>query len=143
MFCSERCYQSLILGCAAYICDTKELSGTQSPQICTEAPPFFGVFTSHPVLTDMSGNIIVVFALLAALLVSDAASSPETSAAGGDKETNVLQQLLAKREKARDSAGRLMPASRAQRRAHLSEDDREIMTKQIMQALSGMVCSQR
>ena len=81
----------------------------------------------------------MVFALLVALLVSDAASSPETSAAGGDKETNVLRQLLAKREKARDSAGRLMPVSRAERRAHLSEDDREIMTKQIMQALSGML----
>ncbi|KAM4584746.1 cholecystokinin [Odontesthes bonariensis] len=89
----------------------------------------------------MSGNILVVFALLVALLVSDAASSPETSAAGGAKETNVLQQLLAKRENARGSAGRLMPASRAERRAHLSEDDRETMTKQIMQAISEVMSS--
>lgn len=87
----------------------------------------------------MSGKAIVVFALLVALLVCGAASSP-----GEAKETNILQQLLAKREKLRDSAGRqeLAPqaqSSRVERRAHLSDDEREIMTKQIMQAISGML----
>ncbi len=77
----------------------------------------------------------VVFALLVALLLSSAASSP----AG----TDVLQQLLAKREKVTELGSRQDPAPRAtsermERRAHLSEDEREIMTKQIMQAISGM-----
>lgn len=89
--------------------------------------------------TDMSGKVIVVFALLAALLVSGAASSP-----GEAEDTNVLQQLLAKREKVRGAAGRQEPApqghsARVERRPHLSEDEREIMTKQIMQAISGML----
>ncbi|XP_010788805.1 cholecystokinin [Notothenia coriiceps] len=78
----------------------------------------------------MSGKVIVVFALLMALLVS----SGEAREAG-------LLQLLAKR----DPAGRQEPAPQASparpaRRAHLSEDDREIMTKQIMQAISEMNC---
>lgn len=84
----------------------------------------------------MPGNRIVVFALVAALLIS--------SAAGDAKESNVLQQLLGRKEKARDSAGRQEPLPQArsapmERRAHLSEDEREIMTKQIMQAISGMM----
>ncbi|XP_038140653.1 gastrin/cholecystokinin-like peptide [Cyprinodon tularosa] len=82
----------------------------------------------------MAGKIVLVFALLAALLVSNCASSPESSAAVETKERNVLQQLLAKREKVRESA-------RAERRAHLSEDEREIMTKQIMQAISEVMNS--
>ncbi|XP_033976655.1 cholecystokinin [Trematomus bernacchii] len=77
----------------------------------------------------MSGKVIVVFALLTALLVSS----------GEAREAGLLQQLLAKR----DPAGRQEPApqappARPERRAHLSEDDREIMTKQIMQAISEM-----
>ncbi|XP_044047368.1 cholecystokinin [Siniperca chuatsi] len=92
----------------------------------------------------MSGKVIMVFALLVALLVSSAASSPESSAVG---ETNILQQLLAKREKVRGSAGRQEPApqthsARMERRAHLSEDNREVMTKQIMQAISEMMNSE-
>ncbi|XP_034717752.1 gastrin/cholecystokinin-like peptide [Etheostoma cragini] len=87
----------------------------------------------------MSGKIIVVFALLVALLVS--------SAAGEAEETHLLQQLLAKREKVRGSADRQKLAPKAspprmERRAHLSEDEREIMTKQIMQAISGMMNSE-
>ncbi|KAF3844010.1 hypothetical protein F7725_016058 [Dissostichus mawsoni] len=79
--------------------------------------------------TVMSGKVIVVFALLMALLVSS----------GEAREAGLLQQLLAKR----DPAGRQEPATqgppaRPERRAHLSEDDREIMTKQIMQAISEM-----
>ncbi|XP_051240333.1 gastrin/cholecystokinin-like peptide [Dicentrarchus labrax] len=91
----------------------------------------------------MSGKVIVGFALLVALLVSAAASTPVEA-----KETNVLQQLLAKREKMTDLAGRqeLAPqahsAARLERRAHLSEDEREIVTKQIMQAISEMMNSE-
>ncbi|XP_070827924.1 gastrin/cholecystokinin-like peptide [Chaetodon trifascialis] len=90
----------------------------------------------------MSGKVFVVCALLVALLVSSAASSP-----GEAKETNILQQLLAKREKVRVLTGIQEPAprahsARAERRAHLSEDEREIMTKQIMQAISEMMNSE-
>ncbi len=86
----------------------------------------------------MSGKIMVAFALLVALLVSSAASSP-----GEATGTNALQQLLTQREKVRGTAGRHEPApqahsARTERRARLSEDEREIMTKQIMQAISGM-----
>lgn len=86
---------------------------------------------------DMSGKVIVVFALLVALLVSEA------SAAGETKGTNVLQQLLTKHETVKDSDGKQRQAprtdsARVERRTHLSEDEREMMTKQIMQAISGM-----
>ncbi|XP_074542041.1 uncharacterized protein LOC141802384 [Halichoeres trimaculatus] len=89
----------------------------------------------------MSGKVILMFALLVALLVSGGASSPAEA-----RDTNGLQQLLAKREKVRDSAGRQESGQRAhstrmQRRAHLSEDERELMTKQIMQAISEMMNS--
>ncbi|XP_049900770.1 uncharacterized protein LOC126390483 [Epinephelus moara] len=87
----------------------------------------------------MSGKVIVVFALLVALLVS--------CAAGEAEDTHLLQQLLAKREKVRGTGGRQEPApqavsARMERRAHLSEDEREIMTKQIMQAISEMMNSE-
>ena len=89
--------------------------------------------------TDMSGKVFVVITLLVVLLVSSAASSPVEA-----KETKMLQQLLDKREKVKDLGGRQNPAppafaTRVQRRAHLSEDERESMTKQIMQAISGML----
>ncbi|XP_068585145.1 gastrin/cholecystokinin-like peptide [Cebidichthys violaceus] len=87
----------------------------------------------------MSRKVIVVFALLVALLPPSAAGTPE--------ETRLLQRLLVNREPARGSAGRQEPApqapsARMERRAHLSEDEREIMTKQIMQAISGMMNSE-
>ncbi|KAF0038041.1 hypothetical protein F2P81_010915 [Scophthalmus maximus] len=95
---------------------------------------------------DMSVKVIVVFALLVAPLVCGAASSSESPAAGEAKEArnaqhDALQQLLAKRERASDAAHRRETAPRTRsaqtvRRAHLSEDEREIMTKQIMQAIS-------
>ncbi|XP_032419850.1 uncharacterized protein LOC116720598 isoform X2 [Xiphophorus hellerii] len=86
----------------------------------------------------MSRKVILVFALLVALIASDSAAAPQSAAAGQAKGADVLQRLLAKREKAREAS-----APRAERRAHLSEDEREIMTKQVMQAIAGMVCSQR
>ncbi|TKS69108.1 hypothetical protein D9C73_003172 [Collichthys lucidus] len=90
----------------------------------------------------MSGKVTVVFALLVVLLVSSAASSP-----GEAKDTNVLRQLLAKREKVNELGVRQEPApwanpARMERRAHLSEDEREIMTKQVMQAISEMMNSE-
>uniref|UniRef100_A0A3Q2NPP9 Cholecystokinin-like n=1 Tax=Fundulus heteroclitus TaxID=8078 RepID=A0A3Q2NPP9_FUNHE len=85
----------------------------------------------------MSGKAVLVVGLLVALLVSDSASAPESSAAREAKGVNVLQRLLAKREKAREAE-----ASRAERRTHLSEDDREIMTKQIMQAITEVMNSE-
>nr|XP_046261378.1 gastrin/cholecystokinin-like peptide [Scatophagus argus] len=90
----------------------------------------------------MPGKAAVVFALLVALLVSIAASSPREAA-----ETNVLQRLVAKRERVTNLNGIQEPAPRAhatrvERRAHLSEDEREIMTKQIMQAISEMMNSE-
>lgn len=93
----------------------------------------------------MSGKVIFMCALVA-LLVSSAASLP-----GEAKDTDVLQRLLAKKERVRDMGGRpgdmggrpqpVPPAhtARQERRAHLSEDEREIVTKQIMQAISGML----
>ncbi|XP_029353193.1 gastrin/cholecystokinin-like peptide [Echeneis naucrates] len=79
----------------------------------------------------MPGKVTVVFALLVALLISGAAFSPDT---GEAKDTSTLQQLLARREAAR--------LARPERRAHLSEDEREIMTKQIMQAISEVMNSE-
>lgn len=90
----------------------------------------------------MSGKVILMFALTAALLVSSAASSPESFTAGEARQSNLLQKLLVKKEKMRDSSSRQEPgpqtlSARMERRAHLSEDEREIMTKQIMQAITG------
>ncbi|XP_019744954.1 gastrin/cholecystokinin-like peptide [Hippocampus comes] len=60
-------------------------------------------------------------------------------AARGSKK---VEQLQDGREAARSSAARQEPLpSRTVRRAHLSEDERVIMTKQIMQAISEMVNS--
>ncbi|XP_041642297.1 uncharacterized protein LOC121509130 [Cheilinus undulatus] len=89
----------------------------------------------------MAGKVFLVFALLVALLVSGAASS-----LGDARDTNEFQQLLAKRMKVRDSAVKKEPtphahSPRTQRRAHLSEEEREIMTKQVMQAISEMMTS--
>ncbi|XP_023122612.1 cholecystokinin [Amphiprion ocellaris] len=88
----------------------------------------------------MSGKVLLVLALLAALLVSGVASSPEPSAAGEAKEENILQRLLTRREKMRDTKS--APQTRVERRPHLSEDEREIMTKQVMQAISEMMNSE-
>ncbi|XP_026216243.1 gastrin/cholecystokinin-like peptide [Anabas testudineus] len=95
----------------------------------------------------MAGKVITAIILIAALLVSSAACSPESSAAGAARESNILQKLLAKRGTMRDSSSRREPApqtlsARMERRAHLSEDEREIMTKQIMQAISEMMNSE-
>lgn len=79
-------------------------------------------------------------AVLAALLVSSAASSLAEA-----KDAGALQRLLAKTQ--RESSFREQPSPGAQtvrveRRAHLSEEEREIVTKQIMHAISGMLSVQ-
>lgn len=78
----------------------------------------------------MSGKVVVVVTLLAALLASSASSAPE--------ESNILRKLLVKKERMSETSNKQEPAPRTERRAHLSGDEREIMTKQIMQAISGM-----
>lgn len=84
----------------------------------------------------MSGKVLVTCAVLAALLISSAASSQAEA-----KDASALQRLLAKTE--RESSVREQPSpgahtARMERRAHLSEEEREIVTKQIMHAISGM-----
>ncbi|XP_071771448.1 cholecystokinin [Centroberyx gerrardi] len=97
----------------------------------------------------MAGNGILVCALVAALLVSGMASPPKSPSSGDTKESGTLRQLLARREKVKDSrdsvarqeqAGQARTA-RMERMAHLSEDEREVMTKQIMQAISEIMNS--
>eukprot|EP00066_Takifugu_rubripes_P026750 XP_011616016.1 PREDICTED: gastrin/cholecystokinin-like peptide [Takifugu rubripes] len=87
----------------------------------------------------MSGKDVMAVALLAVLLIATAASS-----AGNTKKTDVLQKLLTKMENVRMLRGKQQQESqpdlaRVERRAQLSDDEREIMTKQIMQALSEMM----
>lgn len=74
----------------------------------------------------MSGKAALLFALLVALLVSGSASPPRTDGGSG---------VLA--HKGAEPASRGRAAARVQRRAHLTEDEREMVTKQIVQALSG------
>lgn len=80
-------------------------------------------------------------ALLLMLLVSCAASSSSSSSTEAS-DPGVMQQLLASRRRAAGIGKPLAPQSpqtaRAERRAHLSDEEREIVTKQIMQAISGM-----
>ncbi|XP_013865637.1 cholecystokinin [Austrofundulus limnaeus] len=79
----------------------------------------------------MSGKLVLVLGLLLLQLVSDAASSP---AAGEATATNLLQKLLAQEDK-------MKPEVRAERRAHLSEDEREMMAKQIMRTITEVMNS--
>ncbi|XP_068178168.1 cholecystokinin [Antennarius striatus] len=84
----------------------------------------------------MSGKV-VVFAILVALLLSSVAFPAWAT------EASTPQRLPAKREKMmqlnvkKESTPRAHSA-RVERRVHLSENEREIMTKQIMQAISEM-----
>lgn len=77
----------------------------------------------------MSGKTALLFALLVVLLVSSSASP-----AKADGGTGALAH------KGAEPTGRMRAATRERRRAHLTEDEREMMTKQIVQALSG-TCS--
>ncbi|XP_076001629.1 uncharacterized protein LOC142994698 [Genypterus blacodes] len=90
----------------------------------------------------MAGKAMILCALMAALLLSCSASPPGFSSSGDAKESEMLQRLLARREKAGDDTKEQAAQTRMQRRAHLSVDEREIMTKQIMQAISEMMNSE-
>uniref|UniRef100_A0A3P9LS12 Gastrin/cholecystokinin peptide hormone domain-containing protein n=1 Tax=Oryzias latipes TaxID=8090 RepID=A0A3P9LS12_ORYLA len=78
----------------------------------------------------MSVKTALLFALLLVLLVSSSASPAK--AEGG---TGALAH------KGAEPAGRMRAATRERRRAHLTEDEREMMTKQIVQALSEVMNS--
>lgn len=85
----------------------------------------------------MSGKGLIVSTLLAVLLAATAVAS-----AGHPQKTDVLQQLLAQRDRVRVPSGDQQPEpqpqpARVERRVQMSGDEREIMTKQIMQAISG------
>lgn len=78
----------------------------------------------------------MVFALLAALLLSSAAPPVQAN------ESNALQRLLPKRGETTRLTGSQVSApqghtAQMDRRAHLTEDERDSVTKQILQAISG------
>ncbi|XP_054634582.1 gastrin/cholecystokinin-like peptide [Dunckerocampus dactyliophorus] len=77
----------------------------------------------------MSWNTMAACALVLVLLASAA-----------EAESRKVEQLQARREAARDLAGR-QESPRTERRARLTEDEREIITKQVMQAISEVVNS--
>lgn len=91
----------------------------------------------------MAGNRIMVCAFVAALLACGMASPRKPPTARDPKEGGTLQQLLERDTK--DSAGQQEQAgqthaARTERLTHLSEDERELRTKQILHAISGMWC---
>ncbi|KAJ3615335.1 hypothetical protein NHX12_018903 [Muraenolepis orangiensis] len=99
----------------------------------------------------MPSKALVVCALAVALLVSGAACGARPSPDSDAKGSGVLQLLLSRngeavRETNKDSAARQdrvhTRVSRMDKLSHLSEDGREFMTKQIMQALSEMLNSE-
>nr|XP_061779123.1 gastrin/cholecystokinin-like peptide [Nerophis lumbriciformis] len=66
-------------------------------------------------------------------------------ACAAEAQSRTMQQIQARGEAARDSAARdsadRQTSLRVARRTHLTENEREIITKQIMQAISEMVNS--
>ncbi|XP_024914562.1 gastrin/cholecystokinin-like peptide [Cynoglossus semilaevis] len=64
--------------------------------------------------------------------------------AGEVKKTKAIQRLLAEREKMRDGDYNQEPVhqTRTQRHAYPSEDKQDIMTKQIIQAISEIMNSE-
>ncbi|XP_041696407.1 uncharacterized protein LOC121534038 isoform X2 [Coregonus clupeaformis] len=96
----------------------------------------------------MSG--LLVCALMAAL-VGVGLTSPVSKSDDNTKQGGILPQLLARGEAVRNAAENVarreqdtqMSMARMERMAHLSEDQREFMSKKIMQAISGLYCSQR
>ncbi|CAL8332288.1 unnamed protein product [Merluccius merluccius] len=95
---------------------------------------------------------MVVCALVLALLVSGTVCAAHSRPDGVAKGGAALQQLLARsggagRETKQDLAARRQDGlhtrvSRMDKLAHLSGDEREFITKQIMQAISEMLNSE-
>ncbi|XP_056137039.1 cholecystokinin [Lampris incognitus] len=98
----------------------------------------------------MAVNGIMVCALVAALLVHGMASASQSPTDGDTRESGILQQLLATRGKTRNSKDSVARPdqkfqtrmTRMERLAHLSEDERELLTKQIMQTISEIMNSE-
>ncbi|XP_068607501.1 cholecystokinin [Brachionichthys hirsutus] len=84
----------------------------------------------------MSGKA-VAFATLFALLLSSVADPAQAEAAGAQQRLLAKRGELTQANAGRESAARAH-AARTERRTHLSEDERESMTKQIMKAISEM-----
>ncbi|CAL1601927.1 unnamed protein product [Knipowitschia caucasica] len=74
----------------------------------------------------------VVLVLLACLLVSCAAGPDEQAV-----RDSLLQRVFSRRDVAKDP-----PETRAERRTHVSEDEREVMAKQLMHAISELMNSE-
>uniref|UniRef100_A0A8C8IG74 Gastrin/cholecystokinin peptide hormone domain-containing protein n=1 Tax=Oncorhynchus tshawytscha TaxID=74940 RepID=A0A8C8IG74_ONCTS len=91
----------------------------------------------------MTGGLLVC--VLMAALVRVGLTSPVSKSDGNTKQGGILPQLLARREAVRNAAENMVRTAqdtqtsmaRMERMAHLSEDQREFMSKQIMQAISG------
>ncbi|XP_055763112.1 cholecystokinin-like [Salvelinus fontinalis] len=92
----------------------------------------------------MSGLLVCV---LMAALVGVGLTSPVSKSDGNTKQGGILPQLLSRREAVWNSAENAAKReqdtqtsmARMERMAHLSEDQRESMSKQIMQAISEMM----
>ncbi|XP_019905405.1 uncharacterized protein LOC105021474 isoform X2 [Esox lucius] len=102
---------------------------------------------AHRSFEGMALSGLLVCSLVATLVVVGLASP--TSKSGGDtKPSGRLSQLMASRREAMENAAPLgqdtqTRMERRERMSHLSEEQREFMSKQIMQAISGLYCSQR
>ncbi|KAM9491007.1 cholecystokinin-like [Salvelinus alpinus] len=92
----------------------------------------------------MSGLLVCV---LMAALVGVGLTSPVSKSDGNTKQGGILPQLLSRREAVWNSAENVAKReqdtqtsmARMERMVHLSEDQRESMSKQIMQAISEMM----
>ncbi|KAJ0033288.1 hypothetical protein NQD34_000395 [Periophthalmus magnuspinnatus] len=81
----------------------------------------------------MHGKGLGVFAVLASLLVSSAALPEKHTVTD-----NILQKILSRQDIIKGPGA---SETRIERRAHLSEDNREIMAKQLMHAISELMNS--
>ncbi|XP_029629980.1 cholecystokinin-like isoform X1 [Salmo trutta] len=92
----------------------------------------------------MCGLLVCV---LMVALVGVGLTSPVSKSDGNTKQGGILPQLLARREAVRNAAENIAKReqdtqtsmARVERMSHLSEDQREFMSKQIMQAISEMM----
>ncbi|KAK7930260.1 hypothetical protein WMY93_006655 [Mugilogobius chulae] len=92
------------------------------------------LFKSSLNTTDMHCKELGVFAILASLLMS--------SAAVLEKQTlrdNILQKILSRRDTAKGPGAE---ETHVERRAHVSEENREMMAKQLMHAISELMNSE-
>ncbi|KAL1005995.1 hypothetical protein UPYG_G00066560 [Umbra pygmaea] len=90
----------------------------------------------------MAVNGLLLCILLATPLL-DGLASPVPKSNGNTKPSGMLPQKVSRRETVEDIAMReqdpQIHKERGERMAHLSEDQREFMSKQIMQAISELM----